>query len=109
MLVGMAAPDDDLERLLREVDASLSAAPAKPSGVPATTGGATPARQQGEQAGGRFAVAVRAGLIGGAITGGLVFLIFMLAPFVGAWGPGVGAFVGGFLNGFYFKYRSTGG
>ncbi len=97
--------DDDIERLLREVEATTSGAPAPQGREVSRRQQDAVARRSGEEHGGRFAAAVRAGLIGGAITGVIVFVIFMLTPFVGAWGPGVGAFVGGFLNGFYFKYR----
>lgn len=102
--------DDDIERLLREVETATSGAGASGSAGKqvAPSGDRSPARAEGEAAGGRFAQALRAGLIGGAITGVLVFVIFMLTPFVGAWGPGVGGFVGGFLNGFYFSFRSRG-
>ncbi len=108
----MASQDDDLERLLREVEAATSGTAPKRADVPATTGGATPARQQGEAAGGRFAMAVRTGLVSGGIVAALVFgFVFFLQwlPFIdNPLSSAIGAFVGGFLTGFVLRYRSHG-
>ena len=105
----MAQEDDDLERLLREVEAATSGTPARPSNVPATTGGSTPARAQGEAAGGRFGQALRTGASAGGAGAVVVFLfVFMLQwlPFIdNPFSSAVGAFVGGFLAGFYFRFR----
>lgn len=83
--------DDDIERLLREVD-SLSTTP-----VPATSSGTSPARvpapQREASAGGRLAFAVGSGVVLGAAgwVGGLVM------PFVGSFSAGVGAAFGAFV------------
>jgi hypothetical protein len=96
--------DDELERLLREVDASL-AGPSKvpatqgPSQVPASTqsGGADAAPR------GRVATGLRTGVIAGAVCGagvGTLTFFFAWLPFVeNPVSSGMGAFVGAFLTG----------
>lgn len=83
--------DDDIERLLREVNAMHS-----PAGQPpARTSASEPAKreeQSGGGAGGRLAFAVGSGVVLGAAGwfGGL------LMPFVGSFSMGVGAAFGAF-------------
>ncbi len=83
--------DDDIERLLREVDSVNT------SSAPATSPGKSPTRvpaPQGEaSAGGRLAFAVGSGVVLGAAgwVGGL------LMPFVGSFSAGVGAAFGAFV------------
>lgn len=94
--------DDELERLLREVDATLTGG-AKP---PATSGAVTPAKAAGStetEPRGRAASAVRTGVVAGAVCGvGVGTLTFFLAwlPFIdNPVSSGMGAFVGAFLTG----------
>lgn len=95
--------DDELERLLREVDATLSGGPAKP---PATRGEASPAAQQpaGDPAPrGRVATGVRTGVVAGALCGagvGAFTFFFQWLPFIdNPVSSAGGAFVGAFLTG----------
>ena len=85
--------DDDIERLLREVNALNSGATSSSSPkVPATSSSNTPAKQEAASAGGRLAFAVGSGVVLGAAGwfGGL------LMPFVGSFSAGVGAAFGAF-------------
>ncbi len=81
--------DDDIERLLREVNALNG-----PSQVPAPPAAASsvPAKKETSSAGGRLAFAVGSGAVLGAAGwfGGL------LMPFVGSFSAGVGAAFGAF-------------
>lgn len=104
---GGMAGDDDIEKLLREIDASNAGGsssgavtPAPKSSPPATTdSGDSP-----------FVAGLKAGLIGGAVSAALVFVIFLILPFIGAsWQSTLGAFVAGFLNALYFRYRGKKG
>ena len=96
--------DDELERLLREVDATLTG----PSKVPATqgkaqapvstgTGDADPASR------GRVATGLRTGVVAGAVCGvgvSAVAFFFSWLPFdQSPLNSGMGAFVGAFLTG----------
>ena len=91
--------DDELERLLREVDASLTGTPSK-AAVPAPTSkqvaspGAVP---------GRWSRSLRTGLVAGAVCGAVVgtgtFLLAWL-PFIdNPFSSAAGAFVGAFATG----------
>jgi hypothetical protein len=104
-----SSEDDDLERLLREVEAATSGVPAQRSDVPATTGKRDAARP-GETEGGRFARAVRGGLVAGGIGAAVVFVFVFLLQWLplidNPLSSAMGAFVGGFLAGFYFRFRS---
>ena len=87
--------DDDIERLLREVNA-LGGTPAQPpTSPPATAHAKSPARtpESSGGAGGRLAFAVGSGVVLGAAGwfGGL------LMPFVGSFSAGVGAAFGAFV------------
>jgi hypothetical protein len=95
--------DDELERLLREVDASLSGTPAKAT-VPAAASGA--ASKEVAAAGtppGRWGRSLRTGLVAGAVCGVVVgtgtFLLAWL-PFIdNPFSSAAGAFVGAFATG----------
>jgi len=97
--------DDELERLLREVDASLSGATsgavAPKSGEVARTG--SPTQRS------RPALAVRTGAIAGAVCGVGVFvgttLLSWLPGDQAAVQSGMGAFVGAFLTGAVLSLR----
>jgi len=102
--------DDELERLLREVDASLSAGSAASTGKggevarrPAADAPATRSRTGG---------ALRTGTIAGAVCGVGVFvgttLISWLPGDQAAFQSGVGAFVGAFVTGAFLSLRRRG-
>jgi hypothetical protein len=104
--------DDELERLLREVDATLSG----PSKVPATSGpaAATPATTGAGDAEprGRVASGLRTGVVAGAICGvgvSAVAFFFSWLPFdQSPLNSGMGAFVGAFLTGTVLGARRPG-
>ena len=98
--------DDELERLLREVDATLSGKqPAKP-GSEVAKPSAAPAER------GRFGGALRTGAIAGVVCGTGV----TVATWLVSWLPfdqsplnaGGGAFVGAFLTGVVLSLRGRG-
>ncbi len=105
--------DDELDRLLREVDASLSggAAASASSSTPATGKAPVPAtRPTGDPAPrGRAGSALRTGVVSGAVCGVAVGA----STFVLSWLPlidnpvssGLGAFVGAFLTGTVLSFR----
>ncbi|MFN8169941.1 MAG: hypothetical protein U0S36_14330 [Candidatus Nanopelagicales bacterium] len=99
--------DDELERLLREVDATLSG-PAKPAGqTPATRGGSAAATTGGGSAEaaprGRVGTGLRTGVVAGALCGagvGAFTFFFQWLPFIdNPVSSAGGAFVGAFLTG----------
>jgi hypothetical protein len=97
--------DDELERLLREVDATLSG----PAKAPATQGsaGTSPATTPGAGSPpaerGRIATGLRTGVIAGTVCGagvGAVTLVLSWLPLIdNPVSSGMGAFVGAFLTG----------
>ena len=101
-----AMSDDDIERLLREVDATMAGKPAAstPSNLPATTG------KSGDAASGSGRSPVRTGLLAGAVSGvgvGTVTFMFSWLPFIGnPAAAGMGAFVGAFLTGTVLSWRA---
>jgi hypothetical protein len=88
--------DDELNRLLREVDSTLGGTPSTPA---RSAPGAEPSPSRG-----RVASATRTGVVAGALCGATVGV----ATFLFAWLPivenpissGLGAFVGAFATGF---------
>jgi hypothetical protein len=104
--------DDELERLLREVDATLSG----PAKVPATQGSApsAPAPREGAapEPRGRIATGLRTGVVAGAVCGagvGVTTFLFSWLPFVNPVSSGTGAFVGAFLTGAVLGARRPAG
>lgn len=88
---GMA--DDDIERLLREVNAlNASATGSGSTNVPATSSPGIPAKKEASSAGGRLAFA----LASGAVLGVAGWFGGLLMPFVGSFSAGVGAAFGAF-------------
>ncbi len=88
---GMA--DDDIERLLHEVNALNTGATGSNTGnVPAKATPSAPAKQEASSAGGRLAFAVGSG----AVLGVAGWLGGLLMPFVGSFSAGVGAAFGAF-------------
>ena len=101
------AGDEELERLLREVDASLAG---KPSGaVEKSTGsqGKQVAKQDAQR--GRLGTAARGALAAGAVVGVVLWAVaFFFSWLPGDQNPlstGLGAFAGGFLTTFWFGLR----
>ena len=98
--------DDELERLLREVDASMAGPSQAPAGkgsgavTPRTPGNADVAESAPR---GRVATGVRTGVIAGAVCGagvGTLTFFFAWLPFIeNPVSSGLGAFVGAFLTG----------
>lgn len=90
--------DDDIEKLLREVDALSGAGSTKPAaGVPATRGSTD------AQAPGRAGRALRTGLVSGVVCGlgvGTATFLLQWLPFVdNPFSSAAGAFVGAFATG----------
>ena len=83
--------DDDIERLLREIDATNSSRPA----TPASPSGKEVAPAEGSSAGGRVAFAVGAGVVTG--VGAWLFGVF--TPWTDALDMGFAAAVAAFLTG----------
>jgi hypothetical protein len=105
--------DDDLDRLLREVDASLSGSAPKPSGAssPAVRPSTTPASKGGGDVvpAGRFGSAVRTGGISAAVCGvgvfGATFFLQWLPVIDNPVSSGLGAALGAFLTGASLGFR----
>ena len=104
--------DDDLERLLREVDASLSPGASTPSAsaAPASRGQIAKAETASR---GRIASGVRTGGIAGLVCGagvfGLTFLFQWLPLIDNPVSSGAGAFVGAFVTGAALSLRGRKG
>ncbi len=94
--------DDEIERLLREVDAMNSGKQAKP---PARTdqSGSAPAREGLSPVG----TGVVAGIVSGVVVGGgaLIVTLLPLLPDPSPFTAGTGAFVGAFLTGTVLSWR----
>ena len=89
----------DYEKLLAEVESTLSGTPAAPA-TPARKGGAaTPEARSG----GGLRVRARTALVVGAGSAAAVFLLFALLPFLGAFSGAAGAFVGAFAAAFVLR------
>jgi hypothetical protein len=97
--------DDDIERLLREVDATMAGKPAPSSGAvaPSTSSGSSAATRSGSSP-------VRTGLVAGAVSGvgvGTVTFLLSWLPLIGnPLAAGGGAFVGAFLTGTVLSWRN---
>jgi hypothetical protein len=94
--------DDDIERLLRDVEASMASGSPTPGNAPANppaTRGTTDSTAER----GRVASGVRTGLVAGAVCGagvGAVNFLFAWLPLLGnPVSSGMGAFTGAFLTG----------
>jgi len=101
-----AMSDDDIERLLREVEATTAGKPtgSSPANLPATTA------KSGDEARASGRSPVRTGLVAGAVSGvgvGAVTFLFAWLPFIGhPAASGMGAFVGAFLTGTWLSWRT---
>jgi hypothetical protein len=109
----MAGKDDDLERLLREVDASLSggATPSAPPNLPAKKGDRSPRSTESDSgSGSRLSRATGAGVVAGATTGVVVFLVvflFQWLPLVGhPFAAALGAFLAAFFTAAYLTFKN---
>jgi hypothetical protein len=100
----MAEPDDDYERLLREVDQALSGKPAPPPRAEAKGEPAKPSSSVERASGGstgsagplaRMEAGLPVALATGAVSGGAVFVVFAVLPFVSSVSGGIGAFLAG--------------
>jgi hypothetical protein len=108
MMVGMSG-DEDIERLLAEIDGNLSGAAAKPA-AGATSGAVSPtSKAAAPSERGRADTALRTGGIAAAVSGVVVFG----ATFFLQWLPiidnpvssGLGAAVGAFCTGAVLSFR----
>jgi hypothetical protein len=102
----MAGADDDIEKLLREVDSALGGArPARSGGAvqPASTSPAAPAR--GPAPGRQPLAAARRAAGIGAGWGVGVGAVFWVLPFVHSASGGLGAFVAAFSVSFVGRVR----
>lgn len=78
----------DIERLLAEVEGTLSG---KPAGAPAGR------EVERERSGGGLTARARTAAVAGAVAAGGVFLLFTLLPFLRAPSGAVGAFLAAFV------------
>ena len=92
--------DDELERLLRDVDSTLSGGAKPPAARAPSTAASTGSTDAVPR--GRAGSAVRTGLVAGAVCGagvGVLTFVFAWLPFVeNPVSSGMGAFVGAFLT-----------
>jgi hypothetical protein len=96
----VAGGDDDIERLLKEVESALGST--QPSGGATPAGGRPqPVERSGSSRPGddRGAMArVRDGMpvavTAGAVSGAVVYVVFAVVPFVSSFSGAVGAFIG---------------
>jgi hypothetical protein len=109
----MAGSDDDLERLMREVDASLSGGPASssPANLPAKKSDGSPSEKKTDSASeSRLSRATGAGLVAGATTGVIVFVVvflFQWLPLVGhPFAAALGAFIAAFITATYLTFKN---
>lgn len=89
---GMA--DDDIERLLREVNAMNSPAPGGKNVEKSSSRDAAKSDDSSGGAGGRLAFAIGSGVV----LGGAGWFFGLLMPFVGSISSGVGAALGAFAT-----------
>lgn len=90
-----AMADDEIERLIREVDAMNSGKPA-PSNVPAKASGSVPAKGDGKQSSGRLAFAVGATVVLAPVT----WFVGLILPFQSAVSTGIGGAIAAFITAF---------
>jgi hypothetical protein len=101
--------DDELDRLLREVNASLTGvAGASP---PASSGQVAKATSSDPAPRGRVGSAARTGLVAGGVCGigvGAVTFVLSWLPFIdNPVSSGLGAFAGAFLTGTALSFRRS--
>jgi hypothetical protein len=91
----VASDDDDIERLLREVEGALGdGSPSRAS--PARRGGSQPSRSDAAAPGpvDRVRAGFPASIAVGAVAGGVVGVVFAVLPFVDSLSGALGAFLG---------------
>jgi hypothetical protein len=93
----VAKSDDEIERLLAEVDGTLGRGGRTTSG----SGQAEPAKPPG-----KLEMSARVGAVSGALAAAGVFALFAVLPFFGAFSGAAGAFVATFC--IIFAQRLTG-
>ncbi len=93
----MAKSDDEIERLLAEVDGSLGG-----------RGSRTPARNETAPAApaGKLETSARVAAVSGALAAAVIFGLFAVLPFFGAFSGAAGAFTATFF--IVFAQRVTG-
>lgn len=94
----MAKSDDEIERLLAEVDGTLG----RGGGTSPASGGQPAAAKPP----GKFEMSARVGAVSGALAAAGVFALFAILPFFGAFSGAAGAFVATFC--IIFAQRLTG-
>lgn len=87
--------DDDIERLLREVDALNSGKPA-PANVPAKADASVPAKSDAKQSSARLAFAVGATVVLAPVT----WFVGLILPFQSAVSAGIGGAIAAFVTAF---------
>ena len=90
----MAGSDDEIEKLLREVDGALGGKPSAPQGQAPSSRAA--AQEPASTAAGRFERALLPAVAVGAICAAPVWVVFSILPFVSGMSGSLGAFVAGF-------------
>ena|SRR5438477_264023 len=101
----MAGGDDEIEKLLREVDSALGGTAPRSSSQPARAGrGGGGAVERADAAGFLQAAVPRATAIG-AVWGLGVGGVFAVLPFVGSFSGALGAFVAGFSVSILGRWR----
>jgi hypothetical protein len=101
----MAGADDEIEKLLREVDSALGGTAPRPSARPARTGGGGGGAVERPDAAGFMQAAVPRATAIGAVWGVGVGGVFAVLPFVSSFSGAVGAFVTGFSVSILGRWR----
>ncbi len=91
---------DDIERLLREVDALGTPGGTPKSSPPARKGESSPANKRGKEVDESGSGGARMGFAIGAavVLGAVMFLLGLFLPFVGSFSMGVGGAAAAFLT-----------
>lgn len=81
--------DIDIEKLLAEVEGSVSGRPSRPSGAPDRS-------RQSIRAG--LSARVSTAAVSGVVAAGVIFVLFAMLPFLGAISGAAGAFLATFVS-----------
>jgi len=88
MMGGMSRSDDEIERLLAETERALGTGGSSRSAAPPPAADKTPSA---------FEMSVRVSAISGLMAAAVVFAVFAILPFLGAFSGAAGAFVATFF------------